>query len=230
MVTAGAPRVARHWLAAFLARDGRLFARQWSVAGDVIAASLLWMLLPLLAVEVFPAGAAEIARAMLVLLATGIGYEVGARALAFERAGLAWVRLAPLGALRWVLGRLAGVALLAGALLVAAGTAVTLAFRLPPASLPALAMWPVAAAAVSIGLGLLTGAAFADPAWSHPRAMLNTPGRLAGTVLLVLQAAGWLWLAGEEPGPHPGLLLLGAGVGAAALVLLAARVLERREF
>lgn len=221
-------RVARSWPAAFLARDASLFGRQWTVAVDVITASLLWMLLPLLSVSLFPAGDVELARAMLTLLAVGIGYEVGARALALERGALAWAHLSPLGSSRWVLGRLAGVGLLAVAILVPAGAAVAIGFRLPPAVLPVLAEWTLCAAAISISVGLLTGAAFADTGWNHPRAMLSLPGRLAGTLLLLLQIGAWLWF--DASGIHlpAGLLLLSGLAAAAALVALAGLALARR--
>lgn len=225
---AGTARVAASPMAAFLARDARLFGRQWSVAADVIAASLLWLLLPLFAVPLVPAGEAQLARTMLVLLAVGIGYEVGARALALERAGLAWAHLAPAGPSRWIAGRLAGIALLAAALLVPAAVAVTFGFRLPLAVLPAILEWAAAAAALSITLGLLTGAAFADTSWTHPRAMLSLPGRLAGTALLLVQIAAWLALAAsglELPG---GALLLACLGAAAVFAAGAARTLARR--
>ncbi len=217
----GPARVARSATAAFLARDARLFGRQWSVAADVVAASLLWLLLPLFAVPLVPAGRTDLARAMLVLLAIGIGYEVGARALALERRGLAWARLSPLGPARWVRGRLAGVAILAAALLLPATAAVTLGFRLPPAVVPRLLEWACSAAAVSISLGLLTGAAFADTAWSHPRAMLSLPGRLAGLALLLAQVGAWLALPALGVHPPPGGVLA-AGLALSALAVAAA--------
>lgn len=225
----GRARVASSWPAAFLARDARLFGRQWAVAADVIAASLLWMLLPLVSVPLFPVGDAELARSMLVLLGVGIGYEVGARALALERGGLAWAHLAPLGPWRWVLGRLAGVGVLAIALLVPAGAAVAVGFRLPIAALPDLAEWTLSAACVSIALGLLTGAAFADTGWSHPRAMLSVGGRLAGTLLLVIQLAAWLGLGATGLAIAPGLLLLVSVALSIAIVLAAGGTLAHRD-
>lgn len=223
-------RVERTWLAAFLARDSRLFGRQWSVAGDVIAASLLWLLLPLFAVELFPTGRVELARSMLVLLSVGIGYEVGARALALERGGLSWVRLAPLGAWRWLLGRLAGVVVLSAALVGTAALAVVLSFRLPFGALPGLVAWALAAGSLSISLGFLTGAAFADAAWSHPRAMLNTPGRIVGTGLLLVQCVAWLGLSAVSPG-LPGWALVGGAMAlATALFPATSRLLASREF
>jgi len=224
-----APRVAGSWLAAFVARDARLFGRQWTVAADVVAASLLWMLLPLVSVPLWPVAGATLARAMLVLLALGIGYEVGARALALEREGLPWSRLAPGGAGRWIAGRLAGVALLALALIVPAGAAVVVTFRLPIAALPALAEWTLSAAALSLALGLLTGALFADPAWNHPRAMLGPAGRLAGTLLLVAQSVLWLGL-GASPVAIPAGALLGASLALSAIVSAGAgAALARRQ-
>lgn len=228
-VASGGVRVASSWPAAFLARDARLFGRQWTVAADVVAASLLWMLLPLLSVPVFPVGDAALARSMLVLLGVGIGYEVGARALALERGGLAWARVAPIGAGRWLAGRLAGVAVLAVTLLVPAGAAVFVGLRLPIAALPVITEWTLASAALSIALGLLTGAAFADTGWSHPRAMLSVGGRLAGTLLLVVQAAGWLWLGVSGLVIAPGLLLSVSFASAGAVFLAASATLARRE-
>ncbi|MCC6350726.1 MAG: hypothetical protein IT347_14160 [Candidatus Eisenbacteria bacterium] len=223
-------RLVRATLAgAFLFRDARLFARQWTVAADVVAASLLWMLLPLLSAPLLPAPERELARSMLVLLAVGIGYEVGARAFALERGGVAWARIAPTGAMRWVLGRLAGVGALAAAMLVPAGAAVMVGFHLPVGALAPLAEWTLSAAAVSISLGLLTGAAFADPDWNHPRAMLSPAGRLAGTALLLVQAAGWLGLAFSGLGPPAGLLL-GSSLAVAGIATAGAGlILSRRD-
>jgi hypothetical protein len=127
-----------------------------------------------------------------------------------------------------VLGRLAGVGLLAAAILLPAGAAVAIGFRLPPAVLPDLAEWTLCAAAISISVGLLTGAAFADTSWNHPRAMLSLPGRLAGTLLLLLQIGAWLWFEGSGIQLPAGLMLLGGLSAAAGFVGIAGHALARR--
>jgi hypothetical protein len=121
------------------------------------------------------------------------------------------------------------VGLLSGMLLAVAGTALALTFRLRGAPLLEIAAWTLSAAVVSVSLGLLTGAAFVDPDWSHPRAMLNVPGRLAGTALLVLQAAFWFWLASRKAPIPVGLLVAGSLVFGWTILRLAALTLARRE-
>jgi hypothetical protein len=58
--------------------------------------------------------------------------------------------------------------------------------------------------------------------------MLSLPGRLAGTMLLLLQIGAWLWFDASEI-PIPGGLLLLAGLAAAAAFIgIAGHALARR--
>ncbi|MCC6649877.1 MAG: hypothetical protein IT348_01865, partial [Candidatus Eisenbacteria bacterium] len=78
---------------------------------------------------------------------------------------------------------------------------------------------PVATAA-----GLWVGALFADPEWSHPRAMLRVPGRLLSALVMIVQTIGWIVLS-QNPlrsPSHLALAVLAAGVGAVVSALLLA--------
>jgi hypothetical protein len=82
----------RPWLGVILGRDARLFFRDWTVLADVGTAALLWTLLPFLSRAVFEPGGTALATGMLVSLAIGLGYEVAARAVPFERRAATWMR------------------------------------------------------------------------------------------------------------------------------------------
>lgn len=205
--------------ASLLRRDARLFRRDWTVLSDVVTAAALWTLLPLVAAPLGAMDAPWLASAMLVTLAVGLGYEVAARAMPFERHALAWARLAPVPPLRWVLARLASVALLAFPLLGLAGLGVGLAFRLEPAEWARIAALALSALALSLALGLWTGLRFGDPRWTNPRAMLGLAGRLIASGMLLGQVSLWLAIYGlaERSG---GRLAPGASLwGPAALAL-----------
>src|SRR5262245_21838245 len=104
-----------------------------------------------------------IARAMLLALTVGVGYEVAARALPFERDGLAWTALAPVLAERWVAARLVAVSTLAFPLLACACGAIGIWLGLAPLEWLATLALVLPALALAQILGLLTGAAFGDP-------------------------------------------------------------------
>src|SRR6185295_6155962 len=98
-------RVTRSLLRAMLRRDARLFLRDWTVLGDVLISSVLWTLLPLLSAPLIEVDRVLLARAMLLALTVALGNEIAARAVPFERRGLAWARLAPVAPWRWVTAR-----------------------------------------------------------------------------------------------------------------------------
>lgn len=233
----GARRVrARGLLGAVVLRDARSFARDWTVLGDVLAAGVLWTLLPLLSAPLATWDAPWIARAMLVALAVGLGYEVGARAIPFERDALAWVRLAPVDPGAWVRAKLAGASVVALPLVGIALAGVAIAFRLPARAVGDAGLLALAALLVSLSLGLWTGARFGDPQWINPRAMLGLEGRVLAALLMVLQVAVWLGIdsavAGLAQGSWSGVRgLASVGVAlpvAAGLLELAGRTVRAR--
>ena len=183
-------------ISAVALRDLKLFARDWTVLGDVVVAAALWMLLPLVGASVVSASPHLLVRAMLLVLAAGLGYEVAARSVPLERSGLAWCRLAPVLEGRWVAGKLAGAGVISLALLGLAAATLALAFTIAPSEWFQTLIAAVSALALSLSLGLWSGATFGDPRWTNPRSMLTLAGRLVATGLLVLQAAGWIALLG----------------------------------
>jgi hypothetical protein len=182
-------------IGATLRRDLRLYARDWTVLGDVVTAAALWTLLPLVGAPLYPAAPARLTRIMLLALTVGLGYEVAARSVPFERRGLAWCRLAPVTSGAWLAGKYAAAAAISLVLLALAVVALALAFPLPLATWGATLSLVIPALAVSLALGLWTGAAFGDPAWTNPRAMLDLTGRLLASGLLLAQATAWALLA-----------------------------------
>jgi hypothetical protein len=177
---------------ALLLKDARLFTRDWAVLGDVITAGLLWTLLPWIAGPVHQAPPAMLARFMLIALAVGLGYEVGARTLPYEGAALAWSRLAPVSPWRWNIAKWIGAALVSLPLLLIAAAAVRIALPLDWSVWFEVVTAALSALALAIVLGLWMGWAFGDPAWTNPRAMLTLTGRLLASALLIGQAAVWL--------------------------------------
>jgi hypothetical protein len=183
------------FLRAVLARDWRLLMRDWTVMGDVLTAAVLWTLLPLVGAPVFGAPVSIVARAMLVALTVGLGYEVAARAFPFERRGLVWTRLAPVGASRWVAAKWVATAALSLPLVTLAATSMTLTLGLSGRELIDVISLALPALGLSLSVGLWTGAQFGDPNWSSPRAMLTASGRVIATLLLLFQATAWLIFA-----------------------------------
>src|SRR5207249_3148877 len=82
-------------LSSFLTRDLRLFIRDWTVLGDILVASVLWTLLPVVTAPLIDVDRTLLARAMLLSLTVALGSEIAARAIPLERRGIAWMRLAP---------------------------------------------------------------------------------------------------------------------------------------
>lgn len=179
-------------LRALLVKDARIFTRDWAVLGDVLTAALLWTLLPLLAGPVQPLPDAQLARFMLVALAIGLGYEVGARTIPYEGPALAWTRLAPLAAWRWNGAKWLGGALIALPLMAVAAIVAKLALSIDFLDWMEAIAAGVGALAFSLALGLWTGWTFGDPHWTQPRAMLTFSGRLIASGLLLLQAVAWV--------------------------------------
>ncbi len=179
---------------AFLRRDMALYLRDWTVLSDILVGALLWTLLPLAFVPVVFMDPRTLGHAMLIALDVGLGHEVAARALPFERDALAWARLAPVAPLRWVLSRLPGVLVIVLPLHLVAWLTISVALHLPASDAVDILLRAGAALASASAIGLWTGAAFGDPGWTHPRAMLRWTGRLVAVTALGLQALGWLAL------------------------------------
>lgn len=223
---------ARTWTTAFLRRDAALLARDWTLAVDIATAGVLWALLPLVLSPVLELPAGALARSMLVLLATGLGYEVAARALPLERHLIAWAALSPVGVRGWVLRRAVGVAALSLPIMLLAGSAIAVSIAPAPEALAHAALLGVGAWALATGIGLATGAIAGDRDWIHPRAMLGLGGRLAASLAAVLQAGGWsaVGWALESPGLGPELAAALAGLAGGALGLaLAIRSVQRHD-
>jgi hypothetical protein len=184
----------RNVIATLVARDARLFARDWTVLSDVLVAAALWTLLPLVGAPLHAASPTMLTRAMLLALTVGLGYEVAARSVPFERDGLAWCRLAPVAPWRWVAAKWLGAGALSLVMMGVAAATLAVAFPLSPIGWAETTIAGMSALALSLSLGLWTGALFGDPGWSNPRAMLTLAGRLCASGLLVLQAGAWLGL------------------------------------
>jgi ABC-2 type transport system permease protein len=222
---------------AVLVRDARLFFRDWTLLGDVITAAVLWTLLPLVGAPLYHASAAALGRAMLIALTVGLGYEVAARAIPFERHGWAWIRLAPVRRSRWITAKLAGAAALSLPLVALASASMVLTLDIGAHALLEAFVVVVPALALSLSVGLWTGAAFANPTWTNPRGMLTPTGRIVATLLLLVQAGAWLALAAAidarlvAPRPFALALPLIVAAALAAWPLRAtARLLARREW
>lgn len=231
----GTSRRAATLAGAFLRRDVRLFLRDWPVLLDLFARLLLWALLPLAVLPLTPMPRAELVRDMLITLTLSLGNDVGTRALPIERHSLAWARLSPVGGARWVLHRALGVGLLSLAILAAGAGLAGTALGLPPFEMLDAFVFAVAAAATSVGFGLLVGAKLADPEWRDPRAMLGPGGRTVSAFVLLSQGACWI-AASHAIGPGPvgpawlGVMLALGALVAAATVFATARTIERREY
>jgi hypothetical protein len=179
-------------LRSLLIKDARLFTRDWSVLGDVLTAALLWTLLPLVAGPIAPMPAAHLVRFMMVALAIGLGYEVGARTIPYEGLALAWTRLSPLPAWRWNAAKWLGGALLSLPLMMIAALVSRFALSVDWLEWSEAVAAGLGALSFSLALGLWTGWTFGDPHWTQPRAMLTFPGRLIASGLLILQAIAWV--------------------------------------
>ena len=221
-----------------LFKDARLFMRDWTVLGDVLIGALLWTLLPLIFRPFQSFEPQVLMRAMLVTLTIGLGFEVGTRAVPFERRALAWSLLAPVSLLRWnLLKLLSGLAISLPFLILAT---VTGGFALRTPGLQMIESFGAGLSSLILALsaGLWVGWCFGDPGWSNPRAMLTLAGRILSGVLLTALAG--LWLVGltlaDGARAHlpPGTFLWGppllALVLATPLVALAVRHASRFEW
>lgn len=220
---------------AFLRRDTALAARDWPVTLDALAGLALWTLLPLAILPLAPFAPLSVARDMVIALSVSLGHDFAARALPLERDSLAWARLSPVGGARWMRLRALGLGVAALAVVSVAIVVVALVFRLSFAATADVAVFACAAAITTISAGLLSGAAFGEPSWTDPRAMLAPGGRLVSALVSVALAAAWLTLAHRHAAtplsaPTALAMLASAVVFAMLPLALAARSLERREY
>lgn len=215
---------ARSLTAAFLRRDAALLARDWTMMADIVTAAVLWLLLPLVLAPAIAMPPGALARSMLVLLATGLGYEIAARALPLERHLLVWAELSPVGVTGWVVRRLAGIAALSLPFMAVALLLLAMMLRPGGEALAHAALLGGGAWALATGVGLATGAMAGDPDWVHPRAMLGMGGRLIASLAAVVQAGGWSLVgwAFEGPGLVPEAIAASAGIALGGLAVVAA--------
>jgi hypothetical protein len=218
-------------VSAVIARDLRLYLRDWTVLGDILTAAVLWTLLPVLSARLITATPALMVRAMLVALTVGLGYEIAARAAPFERRAIVWARLAPVAPLHWVGAKLLATAVMAAPVFLVATAVLAITIPLPATEWAGTLAVGISALAVALSLGLLTGLFFGDPEWTNPRAMLTVTGRIVATGMLLAQAAAWIgwstlvWLHPAFSGASALWIPLAA---AAAVTLAAARFSARR--
>jgi hypothetical protein len=230
-------RFAPGWRALLL-KDARLFMRDWTVLGDVITGALLWTLLPLVVRPLHAFSSELVVRVMVITLTIGLGFEVGTRAVPFERDGLAWCLLAPVRPWRWSLAKLASGLVISLPFLAAAALVGGVALGIDARRIAE--SWVVGASSLvlALGVGLWTGWAFGDLRWTNPRAMLTLPGRILSGLLLGLLAGMWLVVLaiGEIARDHlpPGAFLWGPPLVAvlltAPMVALAVRRMKRFEW
>lgn len=210
----------------------RLFARDWTVMGDTLTSAALMTLLPLVGAPLRSASAPLLARAMLLALTIGLGFEVAARSVPFERSGHAWLRLAPVPPARWIAAQMAGAAALALPLLALAAGCLALVMPLSPRAWAETLCTAVPALGLSLAAGLWNGARYADPEWTNPRAMLSFAGRVVGVLLFFVQASLWIGFgvlaAQPRPGFPAGLALWGPALLAAVAATAPIGALMRR--
>jgi len=222
-------RSPRRWrgggaVAAILRRDGLLLRRNWTLLGDLLFASTLWVLLPLAGMAKWDISWALLARFMLLTVSVGLGYEVAARSIPFERHLGYWSRIAPLAPGRWLTAKLIGAGLLAAPVVLLAALVLEWVRPLADGVLWRSACLVSGALTLSISSGVWAGLVFGDPEWINPRAMLRLSGRLATSGLLLLQIGLWLGvIAAVEtlapPGLPPAAWLAAPLLGAALAVL-----------
>jgi hypothetical protein len=210
-------------------RDRLLFVRDWTALGDVLMGAVLWTLLPVLGLTFRPLHSPALVRAMLLTLSVGMGYEIAARAFPLERRGAAWMRLAPVPAGAWAMARLLSAGAMALALVAIAGLSLGLAARFGPWDWLGLGV-VLPALALSVSLGLWTGAAFGDPGWTSARSVLTLGGRLVAVAFVMLQVTGWLAVTvlPEIFGGSALLFIWAPAVVAAGLAAIALAALSRR--
>jgi hypothetical protein len=198
--------------------------------GDVLASAVLWALMPLLATPLRPLRSPGLVRLMLLSLSVGMGYEIAARALPLERRAAEWMRLAPVPPGSWAVARLLSVGSLALAVVAIAAAGLGIAARSSPGDWLNAATTVLPALALSVALGLWTGATFGNRDWTSPRGVLTLGGRLVAAALVIVQVAGWLGFSAiEEAVSKPPFLpwlpeVLACGLAALATVALARRI------
>ena len=143
------------------------------------------------------------------------------------------MRLAPVPAWRWVMGRAVSTLAVALPVVAIAATGVIGALGLTALEIVTTLAIVLPALAIALAIGLWTGAAHANFEWTHPRAMLTLTGRTLATALLLAQAVGWFaWAmfgARGSAGSSATLLPLAlAAVLVPALLALTARELRHR--
>jgi hypothetical protein len=220
---------------AIVRRDGRMLRRSWTLLGDLAVASGLWTLLPLAGAARLELPWSPLARLMLLTISVGLGYEIAARSMPFERHAHYWSRLAPVEATRWLAGKLAGSALLAIPVVTAVGLSLAIARPIATEALGPAACLAIAALALSLASGLWAGVVFGDPEWINPRAMLRLSGRLMTSGLLLVEIGFWLGIAalldlrtGGRWGPiWAGVPLIGAGLAIVPFRLASGRLAAR---
>jgi len=191
-----APR-ARDWpgggpVTAILRRDATLLRRNWTLLGDLLVASSLWVLLPLAGMAKWDISWALLARVMLLTVSVGLGYEVAARSIPFERHLGYWSRVTPVPPGRWLTAKVIGAGLLAVPVVLLAAVVLVSIRPLAPDVLWRSASVVAGALTLSLSSGVWAGLVFGDPEWINPRAMLKLSGRLATSALLLLQIGLWL--------------------------------------
>jgi hypothetical protein len=172
---------------------------------------------------------------MLTTLAIGLGYEISARSIPFERGGIAWVRIAPVRAGHWVLAKLVSAAMFSGAIVVCVSAALAVFTGLGLEGWAQALAWALPALLLSIALGLWAGASFGDFRWTNPRRMLTLAGRLVASGLMLLQVLLWFGaglLARESP--RSGLIwwsaVLLAGLAGSTSAALASRKVSKGQY
>ena len=232
--TIASPRPSRPWtrdgdVAAILRRDGRMLRRSWTILGDLLVASLLWALLPLLGFARGEMPAPTLVRMAIVTIAVGLGYEVGARSIPFERRAGFWARVSPVGRRRYCAAKLVGATLVAAPIVLVVGALLFFFAHVDPATAVRMAGLIPGALVLSQSTGIWAGAVFGDPDWVNPRAMLRFSGRLVAAVLVVVQLALWIgviaWLDGSAA---PTALWLTAGAAAAVFSIIPMWAASRR--
>lgn len=214
---------------AILRRDGRMLRRSWTIVGDLLVASLLWALLPLLGFTRGEVPEPTLVRMAVLTIAVGLGYEVGARSIPFERRAGFWARVTPVGRRRYCGAKLAGATLVAAPIVLVVGTVLFIFAGVEPGSAARMAAPILGSLILSQSTGIWAGAVFGDPDWINPRAMLRFSGRMVAAVLVVLQLALWVgvlwWLEGSAAPPA---LWLAMGAAGAVLSLLPMWAASRR--
>ena len=222
----GAPRPRTPWaregkIAAILRRDARMLRRSWTILGDLVVASALWALLPLLGFARGEIPPPTLVRMAVLTIAVGLGYEVGARSIPFERRAGFWARVTPVGRRRYCAAKLAGATLIAAPIVLTVGSLLFLIARVDPASVARAAIVIFGALVLSQSTGIWAGAVFGDPDWINPRAMLRFSGRMVAALLVVLQLAIWIglfWWLDESRAPAALWVLIGASGAAFSIV------------